>query len=202
MTVVPGRRAAAILLVLCLAIVACGGSTPSGTPAGTSTATQGAATDAAPSDAPTDGGQATPPPDPGTGTQGDPVPALGDGNWTAGRATAEVTGDVTASLAGEILQGLATTSGGNTSLVYIDQTNGTQIAVAMIEGGTASVSLATTEWVGGGGTTTDAQCTADFTAGDANKVAGTIRCSRAPIIDTGGQADRFADMVVTFEATR
>ena len=186
----PHRRSTAGLLVVVLVLAACGGSAATTAPDGSGSAPT----------APPDGQSAEPTAPPasqgGNGGTGS-VPTLTDGDWTAGTAHADVTGDVSATLDANLLVGLATTQGAATQLTYT--TTDGQISVA-INGPDVSVSVSNGQWVGGGGTTT--MCTSTFTKGDATNVAGTVTCNGSPIIDASGVAGKSANLVVTFEASR
>jgi hypothetical protein len=212
--VLPIRRGAAAFLVLGLAVSACGGSTASAAPStgsgggssasaaptaaaatATATASSPAATDAAPSESasPATGGNG--------GTGNGSIPTLSDGQWTGGKAHAEVTGDVSGTFDAVINPALATSAGNNTSLTYFTPDSLKQVAVALA-GGTAAVSVITPEWVGGGGTTEGAQCSVSFTKSEDKSLAGTVTCTNAPVIDATGAASKAANIVVTFDATR
>jgi hypothetical protein len=207
----PIRRGAAAILVLGLAVSACGGSSASAAPSSgsgggsASSAAPVGSTSAQPTAAPTDAAQptaATSPVAGGNGGSGNgAIPALSDGQWTAGKAHADVTGDVSGSFDGSINPALATTADDNTSLIYFTPDATSQIAVALA-GGTAAVSVITPAWVGGGGSTEGAQCTIAFTKAEDKALAGTVTCTRAPVLDPSGAASKSADMTVTFDATR
>lgn len=206
MRVDSNRGLLAASLVVGLALAACGQSASSAapggtgsaaTPAGVSPSAPPASSDGSPSAEPTASQQASG--GGGGGTGG--VPALSDGDWTAGVAHADVSGDVSGTIDAPLLVGLATTSGTTTQLTYVATDGSGQIGVA-INDGTVAVSVSTTGWVGGGGTTEGAQCSATFSKGDATSVAGTVTCTRAPVIDSTGAQNKFADITVTFEASR
>jgi hypothetical protein len=184
----PNRGLIGVVLSSAIALAACGGSAATNPPDGGA----GSATPAANS---TDA--ATTPASQGGGTGN--VPALTAGDWTAGKAHAEVSGDVSGTFDAPLLVGLATTDGPATQLTYVDAATNTQIAVA-INGSDVSISVGNGEWVGGAGTS-GSPCTVQFTKGDASNVAGTVSCPDAVVIDSTGTG-RSADMTVTFEATR
>ncbi len=103
---------------------------------------------------------------------------------------------------GVITSGLALTDQQNTTLIYFSSDATKQVAVALA-GGTAAVSVTTPQWVGGGGSTAGAECAIAFTKTDDKSVAGTITCSHAPVLKIGSlAADQFADIVVSFDASR
>ena len=212
--VLPIRRGAAAILVIALAVSACGGSSASAAPSNGSGNGSGSASSTAPnasspadpSAGPTDGAQPTDAASPAAGGNGGTgngaIPALSDGQWTAGKAHADVTGDVSDNVDGTIMESLAITTDQNTTLMYFSADATKQIAVALA-GGTASVSVTTPSWVGGGGTTAGAECNVSFTKTDDKALAGTVTCTKAPVLTVGSlTADQFADMNVTFDATR
>jgi hypothetical protein len=211
----PIRRGAAAILVIGLAVSACGGSTASTAPStapstgsgggGTSSSSPNASASAQPTTAATDAAQATASASPATGGNGGTgngsIPTLSDGQWSAGKAHAEVTGDVSGTFDGTISPPLSPTASNNTSLIYMSPDSLKQIAVALA-GGTAAVSVITPEWVGGGGTTEGAQCSVSFTKAEDKSLAGTVTCTKAPVLGATGATNKFADIVVTFDATR
>jgi hypothetical protein len=210
----PIRRGVAAVLVLGLAVSACGGSSASAAPStggggGTGSAsspTPNASTPAQPTPAPTDAAQPTDAASPVAGGNGGTgngaIPSLSDGPWTAGKAHADVKGDVTDTVDAAITAGLALTTDQNTTLLYLAPDGTKQVAVALA-GGTASTSVTTPQWVGGGGTTQGAECTVAFSKSEDKALAGTITCTHAPVLNVGSLgADQFADIVVTFDATR
>ena len=208
--VLPIRRGAAAILVIALAVSACGGSSASAAPSNgsgsASSTAPNASTPSAPSAGPTDAAQPTDAASPAAGGNGGTgngaIPSLSDGQWTAGKAHADVTGDVSDNVDGTIMESLAITTDQNTTLMYFSADATKQIAVALA-GGTASVSVTTPSWVGGGGTTAGAECNVSFTKTDDKALAGTVTCTKAPVLSVGSlTADQFADMKVTFDATR
>ena len=208
--VLPIRRGAAAILVIALAVSACGGSSASAAPSNgsesASSTAPNASTPADPSAGPTDAAQPSDAASPAAGGDGGTgngaIPSLSDGQWTAGKAHADVTGDVSDNVDGTIMESLAITTDQNTTLMYFSADATKQIAVALA-GGTASVSVTTPSWVGGGGTTAGAECNVSFTKTDDKALAGTVTCTKAPVLSVGSlTADQFADMNVTFDATR
>ena len=182
--VLPIRRGAAAILVIALAVSACGGSSASAAPSNgsgsASSTAPNASTPSAPSAGPTDAAQPTDAASPAAGGNGGTgngaIPSLSDGQWTAGKAHADVTGDVSDNVDGTIMESLAITTDQNTTLMYFSADATKQIAVALA-GGTASVSVTTPSWVGGGGTTAGAQCNVSFTKSDDKAL--TTSCSTA-----------------------
>jgi hypothetical protein len=211
----PIRRGAAAVLVIGLVVTACGGSSASAAPASGSGSGTGsgsspapnASSPAVPTPASTDAAQSTEPtasPAAGGngGTGNGAIPTLSDGQWTAGKAHADVKGDVTDTVDGAIMAGLAITTDQNTTLIYLAPDGTKQVAVGLA-GGTASTSVTTPQWVGGGGTTVGAQCSVAFSKTDDKALSGTITCSHAPVLNVGSiGAEQYADIVVTFDATR
>jgi hypothetical protein len=211
----PIRRGAAAFVVLGLVVAACGGSSASAAPSGGSAGSGGsgssvapnASTPAQPTPASTDAAQSTEPAQsPAAGGNGDngngSIPKLSDGPWTAGSAHADVHGDVTDAVDGAITAGLAITDDQNTTFIYLAPDGTKQIAVALA-GGIVSTSVTTQQWVGGGGTTQGAECRVSFTKTEDKAVAGTVTCTKAPVLAMGNlQPDQFADITVTFDASR
>ena len=154
----PMRRGFAAILVLGLAVAACGGSSASATRAsgdgsggGTaSSSAPNASTPAEPTAEPTDAAQptdaaASPATGGNGGTGNGAIPALSNGQWTAGKVHADVTGDVADTVDGVITSGLALTDQQNTTLTYFSSDATKQVAVALA-GGTAAVSVTTPQW--------------------------------------------------------
>ena len=181
---------------------ACGGPPAAGTPtAGQPTATGGQPT------AP--GGQgATPTPQGATNPPGQPTPPPGggggavfpDGVWTSGSAHIVVTGDYNQT--NDLGLGGGLSGGGVTTFQYasVDQTVAFTVSV---DADTVSIVISTPQYVGGGGTTTDAPCAANWTRKDANLAEATLQCTGAVVIGTSGAggAQRI-NVQASFSATR
>jgi hypothetical protein len=191
------------LVVMSLVAVACGSSAQSAAPSVSSPSPVASASNSPqPSTQPTGASQSSQPSATAAGNGGTgAVPSLANGDWKSGKAHAVVSGDVTATVDGEIKPGLATTLNDNTSLIYFSADGVTQIAVA-IAGGVAAVSVISPAFVAGAGTTIGAPCQANFTKADATSVEGTITCRGAPVLEQGAATAKKADIEASFNATR
>lgn len=138
--------------------------------------------------------------DSGGGGGGDGL-TLPDGAWTGGHASTDIGGEVDSSFEGDLFTATSLSAGGQTFLQYLS-TDGEQIAVAIYPDSVA-VSVVTTEFAGGGGSTeSGGQCVATFSRSDDNAVEGSVHCEDAPMVTMSGAANQLATIDVDFSATR
>lgn len=173
-------------VVVGLVLAACASPAASGEPGASSGSAPSAAADAS------QGG--------GGGGGGDSGLTLPDGAWTAGRANATVSGGVSGTIEADLFAATSITDGGNTFLQYISS-DGAQVAVAIYPND-VGVSVVSSDFSGGGGSTAGGQCEVSFSRSDDNAVEGTVHCEDAPMLSSTGTVDTLATLDVSFSATR
>jgi hypothetical protein len=177
-----------ITSVVGLVLVACASPAASGEPGASSGSAPSAAAEAS------QGGGG------GGGGGGDSGLTLPDGAWTAGHANATVSGDLSGTIEADLFAATSITDGGNTFLQYISS-DGAQVAVAIYPND-VGVSVVSSDFSGGGGSTAGGQCEVSFSRSDDNAVEGTVHCEDAPMLSSTGTVDTLATLDVSFSATR
>jgi hypothetical protein len=175
-------------VVVGLVLAACASPAASGEPGASSGSAPSAAAEAS------QGGGG------GGGGGGDSGLTLPDGAWTAGHANATVSGDLSGTIEADLFAATSITDGGNTFLQYISS-DGAQVAVAIYPND-VGVSVVSSDFSGGGGSTAGGQCEVSFSRSDDNAVEGTVHCEDAPMLSSTGTVNTLATLDVSFSATR
>jgi hypothetical protein len=178
-----------LLVVVFVAVAACGGAASPGTSASVGASSTPAA--------------ASQPAEP-TVVEGSPPvenPPIADGAWTSGKWHVEISGDVTATRDDPLQGGFNATTAGTTILAYADPATGDGGGVVL--GPVNGITLSSAAVSTGGGDSGDANvCSVTVTRSDASHLAGTFDCKGL----LGAVANPARNVTVnlrgTFEASR
>jgi hypothetical protein len=189
------RTLGATLLPFALVLVSCSGTPPAATGPGATATPAGSTTQ------PTQPAGATATPVGGGGGGGGGGATFPDGPWAGGTAHIVISGDY--NVTGDLpLAAYASLSTPETTLFQYVQADPLFSLSVAVDPASVSVVVTAVEFVGGGGTTEDAQCVVSFARAEANSVEGTVTCQNAPVISTAGVANRHVNIQASFTATR
>lgn len=127
---------------------------------------------------------------------------LPEGNWSGGAIHLVVSGDFSGTYDAPLVGTTSLTTPDITLLNYLATDPDIGVAVSINPTFTAVV-VTTPQFVGGGGSTQDAGCTATFPRADASGLEGTLSCQNAPVLGmTGGGVEKHVNIEASFTATR